>query len=105
MSPTIRVTPETVRVVEALAAGYAHGFDILDTTGLASGTVYPILRRLDAAGLVRSRWEEARAARADHRPPRRYYELTAVGHRFLTDTRRRGAASRRPASAISPAAS
>ena len=63
----------------ALARGLRHGFDILDATGLQSGTVYPILRRLEDAGLVRSRWEAVQLARTAARPPRRYYELTGAG--------------------------
>ena len=51
----------------------------MDATGLPSGTVYPILRRLDAEGVVRSRWEKEGVARQDQRPPRRCYELTAGG--------------------------
>ena len=52
-------------------------------TGLPSGTVYPILRRLDAEGCVRSKWEKEGVARREQRPPRRYYELTGAGKRLL----------------------
>ncbi|HSL23900.1 MAG TPA: helix-turn-helix transcriptional regulator [Vicinamibacterales bacterium] len=51
----------------------------MDATGLPSGTVYPILRRLDKEALVRARWEKAELAQREQRPPRRYYELTASG--------------------------
>jgi DNA-binding PadR family transcriptional regulator len=63
----------------ALASGIRHGFDVLDATGLPSGTVYPILRRLESAGLVKSRWEAVQVARDEGRPPRRYYQLTGAG--------------------------
>ncbi len=75
----MRLTRTTALVLQSLARGTRHGFDILDATGLASGTVYPILRRLEDAGLVRSRWEPVERARAEGRPPRRYYELTGSG--------------------------
>ncbi len=75
----MRLTYPTTLVLHALAQGRHHGFDIMDATGLPSGTVYPILRRLDAEGLVRSRWETHRTAREAHRPPRRYYELSSAG--------------------------
>jgi DNA-binding PadR family transcriptional regulator len=75
----VRLTPSTALVLHALLEGHHHGFDILDATDLPSGTVYPILRRLDAEGLVRSSWEAAARAREAKRPPRRYYELTAGG--------------------------
>jgi DNA-binding PadR family transcriptional regulator len=75
----MKLTYPTALVLEALASGFHHGFDVMDATGLPSGTVYPILRRLDAEGLVRSSWEAAARAREAKRPPRRYYELTAGG--------------------------
>jgi DNA-binding PadR family transcriptional regulator len=55
----------------------------MDATGLPSGTVYPILRRLDREGLVASRWEKQADAQRAQRPPRRYYRLTAPGEAVL----------------------
>jgi len=75
----VRFTYPTALVLQALLEGREHGFDIMDATGLASGTVYPILRRLDADGVVRSRWEKDGVARREQRPPRRRYELSAGG--------------------------
>lgn len=75
----MRLTYPTALVLQALLHGHHHGFDIMDATGLPSGTVYPILRRLDAEGLVKSRWEKEGLARREQRPPRRYYEITATG--------------------------
>jgi len=68
-----------VRVLHAVASGTEYGFDIIDSTGLPSGTVYPALGRLERDGYVRSRWEDAAAARKDKRPPRRYYRVTSNG--------------------------
>ena len=75
----MRVTHTTALVLVALARGVRHGFDILEATELKSGTVYPSLRRLEDAGLVRSRWEAVQRARDAGRPPRRLYELTGAG--------------------------
>ena len=61
----MRLTYPTSLVLHALLQGHHHGFDIMDATGLPSGTVYPILRRLDAEGLVRSRWEKEGVARRE----------------------------------------
>jgi DNA-binding PadR family transcriptional regulator len=72
-----------VRVLRAIAGGVPYGFDIMEATGLPSGTVYPILARLEEQELVRSRWEPAPTARREKRPPRRYYELSAAGRRAL----------------------
>jgi DNA-binding PadR family transcriptional regulator len=79
------ITYPTALVLQALSRGYHYGFDIMDATNLPSGTVYPILRRLDREGLVRSRWEKAEVAQREQRPPRRYYELAAAGERVLAD--------------------
>ncbi|HKH90390.1 MAG TPA: PadR family transcriptional regulator [Gemmatimonadaceae bacterium] len=81
----VRLTRSTTLVLVALARGVRHGFDLLDETGLESGTVYPILRRLERAGLVRSRWEAVQRARAEGRPPRRYYELSGAGAEVLQE--------------------
>lgn len=75
----MRLTQPTALVLLALSRGVRHGFDVLEATGLPSGTVYPILRRLEDAGAVRSSWEPVEIARAAARPPRRYYELTGAG--------------------------
>lgn len=72
-----------VSVLDAIARGYEYGFDVIDATGLPSGTVYPALSRLERDGYVRSDWEDEKAAYADKRPPRRYYRLTAPGVRAL----------------------
>jgi PadR family transcriptional regulator, regulatory protein PadR len=73
------LTSATALVLDALARGYRHGFDILEATGLPSGTVYPILRRLERDSLAASRWEDPVKAQRELRPPRRYYELTNPG--------------------------
>jgi PadR family transcriptional regulator PadR len=73
----------TVMVLHALARGHRHGFDLMEQTGLTSGTVYPALDRLETLGLARSRWEDAEVARAEKRPPRRYFEITAEGKHAL----------------------
>ncbi len=72
-----------VAVLDAIARRIRHGFDIMDATGLPSGTVYPILGRLERDGYVRSRWEAQTTASREKRPPRRYYEVTASGAKVL----------------------
>ncbi len=58
-------------IMEALRVGSAGRFD------LPTGTIYPALRRLERAGLVRTRWSEEGGRR------RRFYELTPAGRRVL----------------------
>ena len=78
MSP-IRLTHTTSLVVRALASGCRHGFQVMDATGLPSGTVYPVLRRLESWGHVTSTWEDDTVAREAGRPRRRLYALTGTG--------------------------
>jgi PadR family transcriptional regulator PadR len=75
----------TVMVLHAIGRGHRYGFDVLEQTGLTSGTVYPALDRLERMGLARSRWEEAELAHAEKRPPRRYFEITSKGKNALID--------------------
>jgi len=75
----------TVAILQALDLGRRFGFDVMDATGLTSGTVYPALERLEELGFVKSRWESTAVAHRDARPARRYFELTASGTRALAD--------------------
>jgi PadR family transcriptional regulator PadR len=72
-------------ILQAVANGYGYGFDIMDTTGLPSGTVYPALRRMEAAGLVASHWEQAAVAQREQRPARKYYALSRAGQAALAE--------------------
>jgi PadR family transcriptional regulator PadR len=76
-------------VLEAMTQGHRHGFEIMRATHLPSGSVYPLLRRLEAAGLVESRWERAAEAHDEGRPQRRYYSPTADGRAALRQARER----------------
>ena len=85
----IRMTQVTALVLQAVGSGHRYGFDIMDATGLASGTVYPVLRRLETARLLRGRWEDAPAAQRGGRPQRRFYELTRAGEAALPEASRK----------------
>lgn len=73
----------TVMVLHALARGHRYGFDVIEATGLTSGTVYPALERLERSGYADSSWEDAAVAHDEKRPPRRYFEITVEGEREL----------------------
>ncbi len=92
---------QAVAVLHAVASGVPYGFEIIDHTALSSGTVYTSLGRLERDGYVRSRWEDARTAHHEKRPPRRYYAMTAEGERVLEEVLARYRALRpvRPAPA------
>jgi PadR family transcriptional regulator PadR len=81
--PARILSPATTAVLKAIADGVRYGFDIMDATALPSGTVYPILSRLESSALLRARWESHAIAQREKRPPRRYYEITAAGNRTL----------------------
>ena len=74
------MTVQTEAVLGALLDGdELWGFELSRLSGLAAGTVYPILARLAAAGWVVSRWEDQSVAEAEGRPTRRYHRLTVEG--------------------------
>jgi DNA-binding PadR family transcriptional regulator len=83
-----RLSITACSVLQALVDGAKYGFDVIDRTGLPSGTVYPALSRLERDGYVVSAWEAETDAYAEGRPARRYYRVTAAGVRTLADTTR-----------------
>ena len=85
MGKTAALAFGQVSVLHAVADGNRFGFDIIDATGLTSGTVYPTLDKLESLGYLTSRWEDPRVARRDKRPPRRYFDLTPDGAAALAD--------------------
>jgi len=76
-------------ILQTIHAGSVYGFNVMEVTGLPSGTVYPALRRLERDGLIRSRWESETLAEAEQRPPRKYYKLTAAGRAMLEASQKR----------------
>jgi PadR family transcriptional regulator PadR len=55
------------------------GSDIWKRTGMLSGTLYPILARLESARWLESRWEELDTSEAG-RPRKRLYHITGLGY-------------------------
>ena len=76
-------------VLHTIRSGQRYGFQIMAATELPSGTVYPALQRLEKAHLIRSQWEKAALARAEQRPTRKYYRVTADGELALLDAGKR----------------
>ena len=80
----MRKTQALVRVAVALMNdpyGKHWGYDLMRESGVRSGVLYPILRRLLAENWVTDGWEDP--AVISGRPPRRYYEMTELGQRDL----------------------
>jgi len=86
-------SPQTLSVLAALReqpSEWQHGYALASTTGLKSGTLYPILIRLADRGLVEACWQDEPAP---GRPRRHLYRLTADGL---------ASAAEAPATAASP---
>lgn len=82
---TPRLSRQTVRVLQELMArptASTYGYDLMRATGIAAGTLYPILSRLADHGWVAAEWGEQAQ---DGRPARHHYRLTALGRRAAAD--------------------
>ena len=84
MESAVKISHTSALILQTIHAGYMYGFDIMEATGLPSGTIYPALRRLEKDSFVRGDWEDKKAAVRQDRPPRRYYKLTRQGKEALT---------------------
>jgi hypothetical protein len=96
-------SPQTLRVFEAMLEdpqGWHYGYGLTKVTGLASGTLYPILMRLAERGLLETQWLPSDAP---GRPPRHAYRLTTDGVALARERTRRPAPARRTAPAPKPA--
>lgn len=72
-------SPHTQLVLAALLEQpkeWRHGYDLSKQTQLQSGTLYPILIRLAAQGLLEEGWQPSDTP---GRPPRHVYRLTTSG--------------------------
>lgn len=74
-------------VLAVLSRGESYGYEIASTlvnaVGMGEGTIYPLMRRMQADGLVATRLEESSSG-----PPRKYYRLTALGQAVFETHRR-----------------
>jgi len=73
---TSRQTQAVLSALLSATADWHYGYDLSKETGLKSGTLYPILMRLEAQGWLEARWEETPPP---GKPPRHLYKLTAQG--------------------------
>ncbi|HEY6983167.1 PadR family transcriptional regulator [Reyranella sp.] len=69
-------------VLAMLARQDGYAYDIAsrlaDGIGMGEGTIYPLMRRMQADGLVKTYLEESSSG-----PPRKYYQLTKAGRAAL----------------------
>jgi len=71
-------TQLVLRVMLAEPTEEMYGLQIGQAAELPSGTIHPILARLEACGWLESRWEDIDPAK-EGRPRRRYYRLSSEG--------------------------
>jgi PadR family transcriptional regulator, regulatory protein PadR len=93
MTGSLRVTAAVSRVLAAFledSQAVRYGLELMRASGHSSGTLYPILLRLQNAGWVETSWEQNDQA-TPSRPARRHYRLTPDG---LTVARTELAAAR-----------
>jgi PadR family transcriptional regulator, regulatory protein PadR len=91
----MRMSSQTLAVLKALNQNgrtWSYGYDLSKVTGLKSGTLYPILRRLDDEGWLDQKWQQSVES---GRPPRHLYRLTAVGSSAATRALRPAASKTR----------
>jgi len=85
-----RPSEPALRLLGALCAAPAewrYGYDLTKDTGIGAGTLYPLLGRWAAQGLLEAEW---RPADAPGRPPRHAYRLTRTGLAFAREWRPNG---------------
>ena len=86
-----RSLSESARILLALLADaggeWRHGYQLAQLAGIKSGTLYPLLIRLEARGYLDAEWQAADPGQ----PPRHAYRLTAAGMRLAQENPPRAA--------------
>jgi DNA-binding PadR family transcriptional regulator len=85
MGIRLRLSRQTLDILEALLARpsqWHYGYAISRQTSIPSGTLYPILMRLDKSGWLETRWEDSVPT---GRPPRHLYRLTGNGREWARE--------------------
>jgi PadR family transcriptional regulator, regulatory protein PadR len=78
MGVRLRFSRQTLAVLDALLIQprqWHHGYSLSQRTGISSGTLYPILMRLEKLRWLETQWEEGRVS---GRPPRHLYRLSGT---------------------------
>ncbi|MER6130021.1 PadR family transcriptional regulator [Streptomyces sp. NPDC001795] len=93
-----RMTLQTQLVLRALLedpARQRYGLELCELAGLPSGTIYPILARLEQVGWLDSTWEDPALYQDAGRPRRRFYRITEQGAEQARDALARAYRSRK----------
>jgi DNA-binding PadR family transcriptional regulator len=95
MAPRPNRSPQTAALIRELAQTpheWRHGYDLAQAAQLFSGTLYPLLMRLEKSGLLESRWE---ASPQPNRPRRHMYRITGEGIALANELAKEAAAAPR----------
>jgi PadR family transcriptional regulator, regulatory protein PadR len=87
MEENVRLSERGLRVLRFLIeqpSARRSGTEIAKATSVGSGTLYPLLRRLETARWVISEWENVEPSEVG-RPRRRLYKLTGLGQRRVRE--------------------
>lgn len=85
MGVRIRLSRQTLAVLEALLTNpgeWHHGYSLSQHTGIPSGTLYPILMRLEKLDWLETQWE---ATQTPGRPPRHLYRLSGEAREWARE--------------------
>jgi PadR family transcriptional regulator PadR len=90
MDANLRASKQTLKLLAALTAkatSWHYGYALSRETGLLSGTLYPILMRLEERGWLETQWEAPQELpeKRGGRPPRHMYRLTSGGQAWAVE--------------------
>jgi PadR family transcriptional regulator, regulatory protein PadR len=80
MADQLQITLSVLKVLREMfdrPLAEHYGLELMKGAGLKSGTLYPILSRLEKAGWIEGEWQDG--ADLGGRPPRKYYKMTTDG--------------------------
>lgn len=73
---------DVLALMAEAGSGWRHGYELCQQAGIKSGTLYPLLIRLEAQGYLQAEWQDANEP---GRPPRHAYRLTAAGQQLARE--------------------
>jgi PadR family transcriptional regulator PadR len=93
------LSQQALAVVAVLSDSHEwrHGYDLMAQAGVKSGTLYPLLMRLEAQGMLQARWVDSPQP---GRPPRHVYRLTPAGRDWVASLTKSLAPLRAPTAAL-----
>ena len=109
MATRVRTSKQTLALLAALAgkpSDWHYGYALSRETELMSGTLYPILMRLEERGWLETQWEtpETSAEKRGGHPPRHMYRLTASGRAAAIEALMAAKGKTKPRGALRPGA-